>query len=658
MKHTLVVVAVALLGLAWVVWGPHSEGEPPGGARLAPQGTSGPGDDRGESVTLEVPEEASRTGEARAAVESSVPTGDAQSEPAPPAAADGELLVRVVDRDGGPVGNVPVELVLTSTMHRGELSGTGDALSESDGYALLKDCAQPLQAKFRPDEAPGVWQGIELELGVRTKLPFAEDDDRAIVVWLEAEPSAGEAVELVLPPHGWIDLSIEPAVDEVGVPLVPDHVVVRRADSGFYPGWRQGIRLDTERATHRLGPLGLGWEVSLSLSRSQQIGRLAAESVLGPTAHGQVVPVTVRTAGARTVTARALLPGGEPAADLPLHLELENPSPRGSSTTRLNTDADGRFTAWLPRELEATELLVRCSQDPLEHSARASLAPLLAGAQSLDLGELILQPAKPPARLIVDGQVTDAGGAPIRHVWVSAYEVTPDSVAQQALARTRTDAEGRYEIDSADPVPSGLVEIWVRHDEYLRTEGTQVSVGTTDLLFRLVRGATLSFAVDAEQDPLRWTQLLVRLKGPDTSRRLALGEVPGDRETGRRLFTGLGEGHYHLKIEIRKTDWVLHEIDGTLGAGGELDLGDVDLTGRTQALRLEVVDASGAPVAKAYFELKAPDGRGYDSLITGKDGGIHCLVPTDVGELALGSSEHGRARVTPGPEPVRVMLAK
>ncbi len=655
--RTLFVTSAGLLAVivfVWLRWSP-GDSEPtqtPGGSDVSRADEATPSD-----TPLAPPPADDDTPETREVV---VPPPDEEAAPAPepPAAGPGELLVLVVDAAGAPVANVPVELVITSAMHEGQLSGRSEALSDANGYALLTECAVELQTALRPDEAQTMWTGLELEAGVRTKLPFGDDDDRELVDWLKTEPPPGEPVVLVLPPLGWIQLEVETARDAAGVALAPEHVVVRRADSGFYPGWRQGITLDPEVTSHRLGPFGLGWEISLFLTRSRHIGAVASETVPGPTVDGEVLPVVIRTGGGRAVTGIALLPDGKPFIDSRLHLQLEDPRPNGGSTTRVAADATGKWSAWLPDECASTALVIARSHDPLEHRARVDLAPYVSGAPNLDLGAIILHPTQPPERLLAEGLVVVSGGAPVAGATVAAYEVTGEGVANRPLDRTRTDRDGRYHLDSADPVPIGFVQVHVSHAEYLHVDGTEVPVGSAGLVHELVRGATVDFLAQAEGGLLHWMQLLVRLQGPTGTRRLALGEVPTDRETRHQRFTGLAAGDYHFTIGIRMTDWILFETDLTLASGGIVELGDIDLVGLTQELRLTVVDRDGAPVADERFQIVGDDRLGYDSIETDRLGAIFCLLPADAGALHFYSRKFGDHPFTPGPEPIEIVVLR
>jgi hypothetical protein len=656
-QYAAVVFAGVLLAVIMLVWWRWSPGESAPTPRPAGGEVSHVDEETSASLRLAPPLDSDGAPRAREIVaitptEKPIPTSE------PPTVGPGELLLLVVDPDGSPVGNVPVELVITSSMHEGRLYGKSEALSDDAGYALLTECAVEMQAAFRPDEAQTMWTGLGLEVGVRSKLPFGDDDDRELVDWLRAEPPAGEPVLLVLPPLGWIQLEIQAMRDSAGTLLLPERVLVRRADSGFFPGWRQGIPLDGQVTSHRLGPFGLGWEISLNLTRGRQIGALANERVPGPTVAGEVLPVTIRTGGGRGITGIALLPDGEPLIDARLHLRLEGPAPRGASTTRVATDAEGRWSAWLPNECESATLVLARSSDPLEHRARVDLARLVAGATSLDLGAIVLYPTKPPARRLADGLVVASSGEPVARATVTVYEVTADGVANHSFESTRTHRDGRYDLDSATPVPSGLIQLHISHPEYLPTDGVEVPVGSAGLVHELLRGASVNFLAQTEGSLLHLTQLLVRLQGPTSSRHLALGDVSTDRETRRQRFTGLAAGDYHFAIEIRKTNWVLFATDLTLAAGGIAELGDIDLVGRTQELRLTVVDQDGEPVADERFQIVGDDRLGYDSVTTDRHGAIYCLLPADASALHFYSRKFGDHPIAPGADPIQVVVSR
>lgn len=589
-----------------------------------------------------------RTPVQAAATEQAPQDPDLAAASAPP--ANGDLQVLVLDGMGQPVPNFPVHLVQGSTKSKVKVQSKVKAVSNDQGIATLVDSAKELEPYFQPGAKSPYLEAYGLRMGVRPNLPFepppGEEPDFG-TVWLTEKPS--EPVRLTIPPIAWVDVHLTPGIAGDDQKVWPTWVGVRRAEDRFAGGWRTGAAVENPEQPLRLGPFGLGWQLNINLTRRDRMGSLCFQTFAGPTTPGEVLRVDLEMANTQVMEGIAVKASGQPFADAKLKITLCKRAEDNGGTAYPTTDSNGHWRFEVAPEMEGSRLLFEVRYDPREHHGELPVIQRPSGPGRQDVGRVVLHPGKGPEQLLVSGSVLDEFGQPVRRVNITVYELRLEDGKQVRakfpLDRVFAHGDGRFETNTYDHVESGMLRVFAYCKGYLSPEYRDVSIGTVGVDFTLAKGGSIGARFRIEHE-IPKDQIIIRLTGK-SSRTLSLIEYAW-RENSR--FPSLVQGDYAVRIHIRKTDWDLYETTAQLNSAQDLSLGEIDLVGKTQLLKLHLVDAQGQDIADEYFRVLDTEGHGYKSgMASSEQGVIWCVIPVNSGPLTIGNRKHGVLQMQPAP---------
>jgi protocatechuate 3,4-dioxygenase beta subunit len=202
--------------------------------------------------------------------------------------------------------------------------------------------------------------------------------------------------------------------------------------------------------------------------------------------------------------------------------------------------------------------------------------------------EARLEPGVP-----IRGVVQDEAGKPIAQAAVTAMAPATESEGRHTvyeLGTTRTDEQGRWQIDDAPANVSG-VSLHVRHPDYLRRPGQ--GQGGREWRTILSKGATVKGRViDGSGKPVKGAQVVtggMEYRGERTP--------VATNELGEYTFRGCEPGSASVTAQAQGFAPELREVN--VPNGGDVEAPVVRL-GKASTLRVRVVDRAGKPVAGAY----------------------------------------------------------
>jgi hypothetical protein len=383
------------------------------------------------------------------------------------------LDVRVFDSQGEPVPHVPLQLVARSE-------------PPSDAPAVIERAATSEHGIANIDLA-GFWAAawhmrlmdMKLVPLVRTEVPFRTPVEAV----LRTDREAPARVELRLPGAGWLDVYV---ADSDGQPVPAAALAVRwEIASGRQAGSGRFDARVLEDGIARIGPLALGWLLTVDAADMRSRVGFTATDVAGPMAIGDVSSLAVRLppAGKLLFAGRLVDADGASLGGLRCTAELRPPGepedaadsslvePDVAASALVEPDADGRFAFdfALPQarvddalagrlELVLTELLAPPPTGPAR-VATVSLQDAQVTDDRLDLGDLVLRvPPDAPPWVHLKGRVTDASGQPVVSAFVEVFPLD-DATGNRGprLIIGRTENDGSYAFDFEQP--NGKIEL-------------------------------------------------------------------------------------------------------------------------------------------------------------------------------------------------------
>jgi hypothetical protein len=334
----------------------------------------------------------------------------------------------------------------------------------------------------------------------------------------------------------------------------------------------------------------------VEVAREGSSARLEARAA-GPRSPGEEVELRLPVEGDSAILrGRVLDAAGAPlgARELCARLEEAQGDPAARREWRLWTGADGRFALLTaPRTAlpaGARLALVALGPDGAELAiARLALPPELR-AGSCELGDCVLRDLP----LAAAGEVVDDGGQPVAGALVHA------SLAERALASTRTDESGRFAIRGE----AAGQELWLSAEKsglageplavHAPAPGLRLVLGRTGAIEGSVRlDASLERALVLVQAELEALEPEPRLAGP-------VAAVLGP--DGRFALPGLRPGSYCVRVVHAASAGTLASVAGLRVVAGQTlrdpRLDPLDLRGGQRLLELELCDEHGLPVAQ------------------------------------------------------------
>jgi hypothetical protein len=573
---------------------------------------------------------------------------------------NGDIQVLVVDAQGQPVPQIPVQLVRGTALRKGKFQSKAEGTSGPSGLVTLEGSAETVEPIFGAGPKPSYWDEQGFRLGIRAALPFdlpfgAEPDHGT--VWLTEKPIG--PITLEIPPIGWVEVHSKGHLDESGNGIWPTWVLVRRTEEQHRGGWRTGNAVENPDQPLLLGPFGLNWKISINFSRRERMGALGYEELTGPTQPGEVLQVHLELEPTQIIEGVALNSSGQPIAGKKLKVTLCRLDQETGIDAYPTTDSEGRWFFEVAPSIEGSRLKVWVHQDPREFRGELPLIQRPNGAGRSNVGRVVLYPGKGAERILASGRVTDEAGRPLRRANISVYEILVDEGreyrAQRPLASVRTKSDGLFELSTYDEVASGRLRVYAGCKGYLEPRYQDVPFGSPALNFNFVRGGAIGAKFRIEHG-IPKDQVVIRLKGKERSRKLSLIDFAWREDS---CFSSLVQGDYDIRIEIRSTDWLLFESSARVESGLEMSLGEIDLRGKTQLLKLHLSDVQGKDVAQERFSLVDAEGRGYRGQIhTNKEGNVWCVIPVHSGALRLGHLKYGTVVIQPALGTIEVVFNK
>jgi hypothetical protein len=458
---------------------------------------------------------------------------------------------------------------------------------------------------------------------------------RPIELRLEADPWPTAVQELVLPPHGFVELEVQ---DELGQRLEVDGSLSLQPVGAV--GWTNTPLLAVKRglSSPRLCGLGVAFDVSGALGDGSKIESCVLR---GPLVAGELRRHVVRRAqiGSK-LGVRVLLAADEPLRSASVELSIEelnrvgsSMSSSGSTTTEV-TDAEG----WLRFALDRPQGgagFQRSFEIVHEHAQRGRLSAFLEGASSYppgetSLGEVVLR----QPREIAAGVVVKRGGKPLKGARVQGVPIDADGEELSLGAvDVQTDSQGRFSLRSSRPV--ARVKITARRQGHAMSAPIDALPGTRDLLIELDAAASLrgSVVLPPGMDP---RSLRVEVQFPsDTGGESSEGSLSADGsfvlkdlapETGTVVFLP------RLGSELAR----IPDVRFTAGEENrDPRLQNLELCSGWRELSLLLLDASGQALAGAEIDLLAEGQRRPQRRRTDREGRVREWHPPEATRFVL-----------------------
>jgi hypothetical protein len=206
----------------------------------------------------------------------------------------------------------------------------------------------------------------------------------------------------------------------------------------------------------------------------------------------------------------------------------------------------------------------------------------------------------------IEGQVLDSEGNPKANVRIQ------DSWGNLGEPRTRTDAEGRFQLTDLDP---GQDTVFLYSDDAPQMQVPVQREGKW--VIRLSRGATISGVVTAGGTPVKGLELTLWSRatdGPSDNRKSNT-----DAE-GHYMFLGVAEGNGFVQVEVPLNDgprmlgFRVKEVEVSLDQTAVVDF-EFDLRMPDGSLRGKIL-FDGEP-AYGRVSVQSADGDGSDSVSSG-----------------------------------------
>ena len=575
------------------------------------------------------------------------------------------LTVRVLDASGAPMPDIPVEARAWRELEqtRDEPRVLSSTRAPDGACEFHLGCLWKFTAGAR-----ALHVGMRYE--VRCRLPMTPP----CRVELDPRGPAPERIDLVLPPTGWIDLR----VDGDGVDAVDVDCFRVGSNGGSVSARVRGGRV-------RVGPLGLGWRVNLTVRDARPGGGSISQEVAGPTAEGEVVAVRMAFESKLTpLTFRgtALAPPGSewgpPPLQMLVHLE---PSRLASLASGAVDVAAGGSFAWETgldeaqvEELESGSCALRfwkragapdwvsfegavplVGAIPADGIWRIGTVQLTSGRQGRGASAPNRRPTVLPGDRVLAGRVLALDGHALAGAEVRLNADANEPKQPRPVGETpplqvsvftgifpltrferirRTDAQGRFRFGDLpeDPLEYQL-RARARGHRSAKAKGTLEELADRDVVLEPDSWIAGRVLLDPEiaMDRLR----VVLGSGRDTELHYLAGAfyIGGLTPPVERVRIVLADAE-----ETKDTGWTVWEARDVLLVAGRASpdprLREIDLRGKICIVRFEL-RFDGEPAPQRWIGIRDQQGRGWDKLMAGSDGRLAALVPAFVESLTL-----------------------
>lgn len=519
------------------------------------------------------------------------------------------VLVATVDRDGKPVGGVPI--ALRSREHgRGArdewLTATG-----ADGRVSIAPL--DLFATFHAEALREIWIAVDAPLAAPLNRSFT-------LAEIPAQP-----IEFEMPPTGRMVIDV---VDAQGRPDETLGAKTVRARYDFDPERaapeNAGARWPAvewfvwdDRSHHELPHVETGLRVVVSARRRNDM--TATSIVDGPKSAGETVAVRLVIPDPESVSGRILDEKGDPIANQEVTLFVMEKSNRlrRRSFAKGTTDADGRLHAAISIHLRPSgdDKWMRFLEPTVHRSdGKGVLAsalielPNAKWLESRDFGEVRVHPSP----LFAKGVVDDDAGAPVAGASLSLTALPTESFTGSYLTRSddvlrsRSSADGTFEIWGEAPNGelhlSASVNPEDRATPLMASDRVEFKAGAADLRLVLWRAGTVTSRVVGDLGgagrlglSVRWTRVDGQVSG--FSRGVADdGTIEFLAPVGVASFT-VEQGSTPIasrsKIEVKP--------------GAVIEVPPIELAGANHEVELTIVDELDHPIPEGWIAMPDPE---------------------------------------------------
>ena len=616
----------------------------------------------------------------REVVRATTPANDSVALDKPKASdidANAPLVVRVLDSTGAPVQGVGLEWLVKLSMGAIQTKSVA-GLTDAHGLIEVNEARRFLEMRYHPEPKDEAFAGAIDGFGVRCTWPFteyqsADATDKPGAIWITAEPTPGQPIDLLLPPSGWVEFTLDSVESADGTPLSAEAISITRSDDSSR--WSTGAQFADSTRSYRFGPVGLGWELqgvtfSTRVYRAIGLGRAP-----GPTKPGETVVIPIQALDDELpyarLSGRVVDAAGQAIANRTLLMTIRDPATQGTAQPSLRLDASGHFALELSRARLAADIVIEDYNDKRRGRGGVTLDLSDPEQRLFDLGTITLEPTLPPIMTLVSGHVYDAQNEPVQRAWVyvDGQALTLKGKAIQAnaessqpwtqLAAAYTGKDGSYTLAAQVELTSSALRVGVEHADFYKTDARDALVGDTNVDFVLEKGSAVTLNVAIDPLVLMTESVALRFKGNGRNNSPSLGDF---RSHYNSRFSGLTPGTYTFQVELN-SEWVLYEQQVDVKAGQTVDLGTIDLGGQLKLCNLALVDPSGLPVEIQYVQVvESATQKWIDrSARIDKLGHLDLAVPADMGDLLILGQDGASAIIPasllltpkPGNEPAR-----
>lgn len=522
------------------------------------------------------------------------------------------LAVQVTDRQGRPVGEVPIELRTRA-----------DDASAGSGWTVATDAAGraefgpiDLFAHLDPAALRELWVAVDAPLGA----PLRER------LRLSALPEG--PVEFTLPATGRLIVDL---VDAEGAPLetvgsftVRELWEFEREKLGEWPEARWPASrwfVVDGRSHYELPHVEAGLTFVVAADKGDDFTQGMTQVVVGPREAGETV--AVRLAAPKSdpettarVTGAIVGEDGKPLASTEVVVLWNDDDTRVTrrDLARGKTDAGGRLSApigrWSSSRSNAEfvpwiEVVVpRADGNGIEASGMVAL-PRTREIGALDFGEITVRPAP----RFASGVVVDDTGAPVEGATLNVTAVPAEAGMLRGdftdrLLTASTSVDGRFTIWG--DAPRGRLSIRAGPGEAERavplwhaSEFQELTAATAELRFVLWRCGTIVAPVVGD---------------PEEIAGLAFGTsvIRSDGETIGGWHGGVGDDGVietsipigRARLEITRGGTVVAVRDGIeVKPGADAELEPIDLSATAHQVELSIVDENGQPIEAGWIVM-------------------------------------------------------
>jgi len=561
--------------------------------------------------------------------------------------ADETVTIEVTTSDGKPAPDVPLQVLQHSggsrgarTLWRGESAANGRAIVAHFQF-------------MRRGLREGVPERFAAALGVATAKP--------IVTEFEGRPPPEEPIRLVLPPVGQIEVVLtdfrdRPLLSPAAIAIAP---LKRVPADGEFPAPSSTTSRHHSKPVGdepvRIGWLAAGSQVRIAARFRGEQRALVGPTIDMPTEHGALVKTRLPlTKQFGLFAGRLVLDTGAAFGDRQVTAILWQDG-KSVGNVAIHTIADGQFDVVRRPRKQANLVLEIHTRVPVavgeseEQRLVGCRVPLQspAGGERCELGDIVLGELPP----LCSGFVVDDRGEPVARASVTVQLKRPERVGRRRssntpqsqrrafdlqrlrglqglqnfrlnrsngswrnvpLLRTRTDAQGHFELVGARP--AGELRLHTDTGQHLATDTPWLGVGQRFHIVLARNGVLRGRALLPKWLPSDCATLTLRPFEKTERQRGTITVALSRRRGGRFVVEPLRAGRYDAIVKLKNLAepvFTFADVFITAGEARDPRLQNIDLRQSLFRYRLRAVDLGGNPLnlnSALMMRWRKPDG--------------------------------------------------